>query len=307
MRRVADNETGAVAVMTALLMVVLLGMTAIVVDIGMLYAERAQLQNGADAAALAIAQDCAPVPAPASCGDYVATANRLANANANDNRSAATTTKTSNTVTVRTSTVTSDGSPAIRHWFAPILGIDSTRVEADAEASWGSPSKATVFPFTAPRCLFDQTPTSTEVWISDQSTCVGAAGTKLPGAFGWLDEDGHKTCRVSVDVDQTIMGGAPGKSGPQNCDIDGVTILLPVYDQASGNGQGVRYVIYGFAAFKVTAHSWPSNKLTQPGCDKCTGVKGKFITLVSLKDLQSFGVEELGGPALNAFFVTLSR
>ncbi|XTR53338.1 pilus assembly protein TadG-related protein [Pseudarthrobacter sp. So.54] len=40
-------------------MVVLLGITAIVVDVGMIYAERFELQNGADAAALAIAQDCA--------------------------------------------------------------------------------------------------------------------------------------------------------------------------------------------------------------------------------------------------------
>lgn len=289
--------------MTALLMVVLLGMTALVVDIGMLYAERAQLQNGADAAALAIAQDCAA----SRCGDYEATAKHLANANANDSHSVATPVIAGNTVTVQTSTATSDGGTAVRHWFAPILGIDSTRVDAVAAASWGSPSKATVFPFTAPKCLFDQTPTNTEIWISDQSTCVGTAGTQLPGAFGWLDEDGQKTCRASVDVDQIIIGGAPGKSGPQNCDVDGVTILLPVYDQASGNGQGVSYVIRGFAAFKVTAHSWPNQKLKEPGCDHCTGVKGKFITLVSLQDLQSFGVEELNGPALNAFFVTLSR
>jgi Flp pilus assembly protein TadG len=303
MRRMTGNEDGAVAVMTALLMVVLLGMSAIVVDIGMLYAERAQLQSGADAAALAIAQDCAA----GHCGDYVATATRLANANANDDHSAAAPVIAGNTVTVQTSTLTRDGGTAVRHWFAPILGIDSTRVAAVAKASWGSPSKATVFPFTAPKCKFDQAPTDTEIWITSLSTCTGSSGTTLPGAFGWLDEDGKKNCRASVDIDQIIIGGAPGKSGPQNCDIDGTTILLPVYDQKSGQGNNVTYGIYGFAAFRVTAHSWPSQQLTQPGCDQCTGVKGKFITLVSLQDLQSFGVEELGGPALNAFFVTLSQ
>ncbi|MET3933127.1 pilus assembly protein TadG-related protein [Arthrobacter sp. OAP107] len=298
------HEDGAVAVMTALLMVVLLGMSAIVVDIGMLYAERAQLQSGADAAALAIAQDCAT----AQCGDYVATARTLANANANDSRSAAAPVIAGNTVTVQTSTVTRDGGTAVRHWFAPILGIDSTRVVASAKASWGSPSKATVFPFTAPTCLFNQTPTNTEIWITSASACIGAAGTRLPGAFGWLDEDGKKNCRASVDIDQTILGGAPGKSGPQNCNIDGTTILLPVYDQKSGQGNNVTYVIHGFAAFRVTAHSWPSHQLNQPpDCNNCTGVKGRFITLVSLQDLQSFGVEELGGPALNAFFVSLSQ
>lgn len=303
MRRLNRTEDGAVAVITALLMVVLLGMSAIVIDVGMLYAERAQLQNGADAAALAIAQDCAA----GHCENYTATAQKFADANANDGRSAATPTISSNTVTVRTRTETADGGTALRHWFAPILGIDSTRVEVEAAASWGSPSKATVFPFTAPKCMFEQQTTDMEFWITSESVCTGASGQRLPGAFGWLDEDGHKNCRASVDVNQVIMGGAPGKSGPQNCHIDGETILLPVYDQKSGQGNNVTYAIHGFAAFQVTAHSWPSQQLSQPGCDKCTGVKGKFITLVSLEDLESFGVEELGGPALNAFFVTLSQ
>jgi hypothetical protein len=303
MRRLTRSEDGVVAVMTALLMVVLLGMSAIVIDMGMLYAESAQLQSGADAAALAIAQDCAAD----NCGNYVATAERFANANANDGRSTAAPVIVGNTVTVRTGTLTGDGGTALQHWFAPVLGIDSTRVGAVAKASWGSPSKATVFPFTAPKCIFDQAATDVEFWITSESACVGASEQWLPGAFGWLDEDGHKNCRASVDVDQVIMGGAPGKSGPQNCHIDGETILLPVYDRKSGQGNNVSYVIHGFAAFQVTAHSWPSQQLRQPGCDKCTGVKGKFITLVSLEDLQSFGVEELGKPALNAFFVTLSQ
>ena len=41
------------------MLVVLLGVGALVIDVGALYAERRQLQNGADAAALAVAADCA--------------------------------------------------------------------------------------------------------------------------------------------------------------------------------------------------------------------------------------------------------
>ena len=41
------------------MLVVLIGVGALVIDSGALYAERRQLQNGADAAALAVAQDCA--------------------------------------------------------------------------------------------------------------------------------------------------------------------------------------------------------------------------------------------------------
>lgn len=302
MRRLRTGEDGAVAVFTALLMVVLLGITAIVIDVGMIYAERFELQNGADAAALAIAQDCAR----GNCADPGATATRLAGKNSHDGVSAATAVLSGNSVTVRTSTLTADGGNAIKHWFAPVLGINSTMVQAVAKASWGSPSKATVFPFTAPRCMFDTAPTESELWITSTSTCTGTGGKTLPGAFGWLDETEKKSCRASVDVDQ-VVGGEPGKSGPQNCDIDGKVILLPVYDSKSGQGNNVSYVIRGFAAFKVTAHSWPSQLITEPGCSHCTGIKGTFITLVSLADLQSYGVEKLGGESFNAFFVTLSQ
>lgn len=303
MRRLAVKEDGAIAVMSALLMVLVLGMAALVIDIGLVFAERAQLQNGADAAALAIAQECAyqNLCDPALAG---ATATSLASKNANDELASATVDlAVANSVTVRTTTLTPDGDSAVQFWFAPILGIDSSEVAATARASWGSPSKATVFPFTAPKCLFDQTPSDQEIWITVDSSCTDAAGKTLPGAFGWLEENDKKSCSTSVDVDQ-IIAGQPGKSAPQNCDIDGKTILLPVYVEKSGNGINVEYVVEGFAAFHVTAHSWPNDKHPEQAA---AGIKGKFITLVSLEDLESFGVEELGGDELNAFFVTLSQ
>ena len=58
MRRLRDDE-GATAILVVIVMVVLLGMGAMVVDVGGLWSERRQLQNGADASSLAIAQMCA--------------------------------------------------------------------------------------------------------------------------------------------------------------------------------------------------------------------------------------------------------
>ena len=55
-----SDERGATAVVFALLLVPVLGFAAIAVDVGSLYAERARLQVAADAAALAVAQDCCP-------------------------------------------------------------------------------------------------------------------------------------------------------------------------------------------------------------------------------------------------------
>ena len=51
------DESGAVLIMVALSMVVLLGMTALVIDVGYLYQERRQMVTAADAAALAGAQE----------------------------------------------------------------------------------------------------------------------------------------------------------------------------------------------------------------------------------------------------------
>jgi hypothetical protein len=53
----AEGETGAVAILIALLLVVLLGVAALVVDLGMLYHSKRQLQTAADAAAIAAAYD----------------------------------------------------------------------------------------------------------------------------------------------------------------------------------------------------------------------------------------------------------
>jgi Flp pilus assembly protein TadG len=71
------GERGAAAVLFALVLVPMLGFTAIAVDIGSVYAERSRLQTAADAAALAVAQDCAR----GNCGDMQATADAMVTAN----------------------------------------------------------------------------------------------------------------------------------------------------------------------------------------------------------------------------------
>ena len=68
------------------MLVVLVGMGALVIDIGALYVERRELQNGADAAALAVAQDC--VEGDCGSGGGAAQAQKYANLNANDGVSA---------------------------------------------------------------------------------------------------------------------------------------------------------------------------------------------------------------------------
>lgn len=79
MRRV-DGDKGAVAVIVAVLAIVLFGFATLVIDVGAIYYERRQLQNGADAGALAVAQACAG----GACGTFAADADTFADRNAID-------------------------------------------------------------------------------------------------------------------------------------------------------------------------------------------------------------------------------
>ena len=145
MQRVAD-ERGAVAVIVALLMVPLMGFAALAIDISALWAQKQQLQNGADAGALAIAQDCAR----GSCGATGQTAQTLATSNRNSGTSVASVTSlTSSSVTVRNAQVR-------QNLFAPVLGIDTTNVSASATVSWGVPTGGRGrLPLTFNKCEFD--------------------------------------------------------------------------------------------------------------------------------------------------------
>ncbi len=179
LRLLGRDDRGAIGVLVAVLIGggVLLGMGAMAVDVGQIYSERAQLQNGADAGALAVAKTCAQ----GACSASVATA--YANANANDGASAVdlvcglgglvTCPPSSgkiydcppppaggkNYVDVHTSTLTPKGSTFLPPSFArTLLGMSSypgTTVKACAQAEWGAPSWATTIAFTISACEWD--------------------------------------------------------------------------------------------------------------------------------------------------------
>ena len=178
LRLLRSDERGAIAVLIAVLIGggVLTGMGALVIDVGQLYGERAQLQDGADAAALAVAKSCAS----GACAPAIATA--YANANAKDGVSAvplvcgsgilgncpASTGQLAdcppppgapNYVDVHTATETADGSSLLPTAFVRTLpgeaGYNGTNVDACAQAEWGPPLVATTTAFTVSACEWD--------------------------------------------------------------------------------------------------------------------------------------------------------
>lgn len=153
MRRLSRDD-GAVAVLVALLSLALFGFGALVIDVGMLYAERRDLQNGADAAAFAVAQACAG----GACGAYDSDAEQFADANALDEASDVTevcgagaalpacanppAVAGSGYVRVTVRTEEADGGNVVPPALARVMvpDYDGTEVGAQSTVAWGPPA-----------------------------------------------------------------------------------------------------------------------------------------------------------------------
>jgi Flp pilus assembly protein TadG len=127
------SEAGAIAIVVALLMVAMVGFSALVIDVGSLYEQRRQLQTAADAAALAGVQE---LPSNPDAARAIATAYAKQNS-ADDNAVSVTISQTyvpNDTIRV---TVSNPDSPT---YFARIWGRSSAAVSARAIAFVGSPA-----------------------------------------------------------------------------------------------------------------------------------------------------------------------
>jgi len=306
------EERGASAVMVALLLVPMLGFTAIAVDIGRVYAERARLQVAADAAALAVAQDCAR----GTCGNMLATASALVAANDPAVSTAPPVLSGSPT------SVTVTGDKPTEHWFAPVIGIDSTQVSATATVAWGAPGAGTaVLPITFSWCEFSQQthgglPSSTTVrtiYFTKTSNTVGCTGPSnlvVPGGFAYIDTDRGR-CQATSAISNR-MTSKTGNSVPSDCapaDFSawvGKTVLLPLFDDSGLTGNNAWYRVFGYAAFRITGYALGGQYKTSPapcgGNDRC--LAGYFTRFVDLSERFTYTND---GPQLGASILRLIR
>jgi Flp pilus assembly protein TadG len=306
------EERGAAAVLVALLLVPMLGFTAIAVDIGAVYAERARLQVAADAAALAVAQDCAR----GACGDMLATATALVAANDPDVSTAPP------VLTHAPTSVTVTGDKPTEHWFAPVIGIESTQVSATATVAWGAPGAGTaVLPVTFSWCEFAQQthgglPSSTTVHTiyftktSNTVGCTGPSNLVVPGGFAYIDTDPGR-CQATSALNN-LMTSKTGNSVPADCSTAdfsawvGRTVLLPLFDKAGATGNNAWYRVFGYAAFRITGYSLGGQYRTSPapcgGNDRC--LAGYFTRFVDLSERFTYTDD---GPDLGAAILRLIR
>jgi Flp pilus assembly protein TadG len=295
MRRLRRSpERGVTAVVVALVMVVLCGFAAVAVDLGALWWDRKELQNGADAGAIAIAQACAK----GACGSTATDANNFALRNKLDaNATGVVTSLTGNSVTVETTSVR-------QLWFAPVLellfppgtlDLSKKTVTARATATWDATlSGLTTVPLTVSYCQFfwqngfyNGFPTAgTPIYIQlmtqskDFPTSSGtfpcadsnAAHNEVGGGFGWTQTTG--TCSTTFTVGGWVSND-PGNSMPSSCSpallqsilgsTPGKIVLVPLFDATNGlSGVNAKYQITGFAALKVGGYCFMPNPEMSP-------------------------------------------
>ena len=336
MRVRGNDERGAVAVFVALILVVLLGFAALAVDAGMLYSERAQVQNGSDAAALAVAQKCAVSTSDPNCSATSQIAKDLANMNSIDgqgNISAVNLDLTNRKVTVTAGSQQAGGSPnSVSLVFARALGINSADVLTSSTVQWGSPLTGTTpFPLTFSICQVQgQVGGSPQLLQAHGSganpSCnYGPSGAAVEGGFGWTVQN-PGSCGGYIDLSVNEGGSAPGNSVPNNCAStlqkwaasisagQDVIVLLPIFNAVTGTGSGAIYHLVSFAAFKVigwkftgnsslpdtfrNASPYVSSALSCNG--NCRGIIGTFVKYVSLADGYTLG-------PVNAYGATIVR
>jgi Flp pilus assembly protein TadG len=312
LRKRLAGERGGTAVVFALLLVPVLGFAAIAVDVGSLYAEQARLQVAADAAAIAVAQDCAR----GNCGDMLATATAMVRANDGD----ATTLQPQLSSAPLSVSVT--GSTPKEHWFAPVIGHDSTRVSASATVGWGSPTSGTaVLPLTFSICEWqaqtggslpaDGAATRTIYFTKTSNTvgCTGPSHNIVPGGFAYLDTPSGKCEAASARNERSYS--STGNSVPSICSpvdfsslVDKV-VLLPLFDVSGDTGNNAWYHVFGYAAFQIKGYYLGGQyALNKP----CTGnqrcLSGVFQRYVSLSDAWTYSPD---APQLGASILRLIR
>ena len=337
-RHDASSESGISAVLIAVCLTMLIGFAAFVLDTGALYTERRELQVGADAGALALAQDCAR----SNCTNLSSKADELADLNSADGQSTATAQlqgAASVEVVNRTrdagANIDGDASTVDFH-FARIFGLNGDPVSARAVATWFNPSGGTTLPLTFSLCEWNLTgglngltpgpPYSGPVdviFFHDPTVSNGAgvcpagpAGQDIPGGFGWLSPT--TGCSVTINA-LGWVAGSTGTPAPNGCnspaDLIGREVMLPIFDDvvtapaANGVcGANRCYHVYGFAGFYITGmqlggngNQWTVNP--PPSCSaskRCIG--GYFIRFV-----QGASAGGGGGPNLGAAVVKLTE
>jgi Flp pilus assembly protein TadG len=268
----SDNR-GQTTVLTIVFMVVLLGMSALVLDVGSWYRSDRALQQTADAAALAGAQEL-----PQSTGNASSRAVEYADKNGGGLGSGGISFSgqqlTNDTIKVNM-TKQAPG------FFSKVIGLNGATVGAHASARAGTMSQAQ---YAAPIGVNLQHP----LLSGGSCPCFGQSTTltlgKLgPGAFDLLNIDGSRGGTSSATLGSWMKNGYegymplgwyysdPGAKFDSSHMQEALTarigdeMLFPVYREIRGNGSNFEYEIVAWVGFHLTSYDARGNNGTLDG------------------------------------------
>jgi Flp pilus assembly protein TadG len=293
MIRRLGNESGQALAVSVVFIFVLIGGTALSIDVGSWYREHRQAQTTADAAALAAAQN---LPT-ANTTDAMDSATTIAGKNGGgidvvngiSFSSERTTGGTLDTVEVRVTR----NAPG---FFSKLFSIDSTNVHAKAAARSSLPAAVQdAAPIVVN--ISHQYLSGTDVagnkcpcFGPGEPTTIPLGKNGAPGSFGIVDLTAFATSDKNGKCNQTPNGNA-GSSTVGNWIVDGYsgmlqlgcydsdpgasfnsgnirsamqvrkfsTLLFPVYDTEQNQGSNAPYHIIGWAAFYITGFKGTGN------------------------------------------------
>jgi Flp pilus assembly protein TadG len=264
LKHLKRDQRGQAFVVTTLMIASLLGLTALVLDVGSWFRAHRQLQATADAAALAGAQELPDNPGNASS---------LANDYATKNTSALQgVTVTLSQTYVPNDTIKVHVAKPAEGFFSKVFGIDSVNEGAAATARTAGMKSAL---YVAPIVVNQQHPMLNNCggpcFGPNYQTTIPVGQTGAPGAFGLvnLDPQSGGTSGASTLADWIVHGfdkyldigsyaSDPGVKFNSNGIQDAMTsrigteMLFPVYDTLTGQGSNAQYHIIGWVGFFVT-------------------------------------------------------
>lgn len=217
-----NEESGQALILVALMMAVLMGFAALVVDAGMMYSERSSLQSAADASALAGAQDLPDAGKAKTAAFYIAELNTVLN-------SETTPTTPYNSDSTKIEVRMERTLPLI---FARFLGIDSAKISARAVAQKSSKWEGDALPFVN---LKEGYAPGAEIGVWD---------TSGPGTFEsiWKNEitTFNKSIPSSIYFDIAYEDGLAITQGVVAEGTDGIkSSVQAIYDRVKPSGESV--------------------------------------------------------------------
>jgi hypothetical protein len=276
---VRRDERGQAIVLMVLSLLVIMGMAALVLDVGNWYHTKRRLQGTADAAALAGAQ-LLPDDSSGAQSQALTYANKNGGDVAGANITVTSTVVPNDTISVRARRTDAG-------IFSGIVGISGADIDARAKARVGPPAKAR---YVAPMVVFCDHPLihncagdSEPDFGPGNQTTMDYDPMGAPGAYGMLNLDGGNGTPGSSDEADWILHGFdkylptgdyrsdPGAKFSSSNIQDalqarlGTVLLFPVYKQIDGTGQNAVYEIIGWIGFHLTSYDVHGNNAVLHG------------------------------------------